>query len=434
MLNRIQISNFRNITTQLVSDLSAVNVFVGENGAGKTSMLESIYTLGHGRSFRKQGGQRDALVRYGADRLVVFGEQTVWGGSSSAEELVLGKDRIGLSRAVNGDIQIKINGEKVHRVSEVALRLPMVALNADTFDLLTGGAGERRRYLDWLVFHVEHTFREVSRRYTNALQQRNAVLRAIVKSNKASGAKGDRGPGVKGEGDPHLSQIEVWTKTVSELGEYVSDLRSRQFAQINRLFFDVLHQLGGDVLGLELRYRQGWAQGQSLEEALASGLETDMARGFTQFGPHRAEIQVVVGKDVAGQARLARDVLSRGQLKLVVLAMKLAQIRFFQGLSNERGAAKGGVTIGVDGSLAPRKPAKRAAGNLYLLLDDIAAELDQPKLAVVGRVLSEFAEAGSLQVFATATTRAILDPMLSAFCGVSTRVFHVEQGAIVDIE
>jgi DNA replication and repair protein RecF len=424
MLTRIQIANLRNIAMQEIGDLSSVNVFLGDNGVGKTSVLEAIHTLGYGRSFRKQGGQKDALVRYGCERLVVFGESVMGGfGSVRGDGQALGVERMGLSRTINGDIQIKINGEKLQRLSEMAFRLPAIAVNSDTFDLLTGGAAERRRYLDWAVFHVEHNFRDVSKRYVNALQQRNSVLRRIANQMRLANPKN---PII--DQDPH--ELSTWTQAVSDLGAQVGEYRDAQFLVLKNLFDEVLHELGGGALGVKLGYRCGWGQGVGLAEALEQGRSSDMNRGFTQFGPHRADIQVVVGKDVAGQARLARDVLSRGQLKLVVLAMKLAQVRFYLHAGTVGGLASKGPRVEVNSNPQVRAKAPAPGNTLSLLLDDIAAEFDETRVAALGGLLAEMLKQGGVQVFATSTGLEPLHPLLGPISTKDFKVFHVEHGQV----
>jgi len=405
MLSRIQISNFRNIDDARVDNLSSVNVFVGDNGAGKTSFLEAIYTLGHGRSFRKQGGQKDSLVSFGSDRLVVFGERIAASGVT---------ERMGLSRASAGDINIKINGEKVHRVSDAALRLPMIALNAETFELLVGGSSERRRYLDWAVFHVEQVFREASKKYLLALHQRNAMLRAISRTEKVSHKQGALVGAV-------VEQLDVWTHELCEYGEIVSALRYAQFERLNQFFQEALCRLGAEPLGVELRYRSGWAQGETLAGAIEKSAQNDMVRGFTHFGPHRADIQVVVGSDVRGQSRLARDVLSRGQLKLLVLAMKLAQIMFFRQSAESRTAR---VNVSRD----------YVCETLTLILDDVAAELDQTRLDVLGDTLGCLVDRGGVQIFMSATSPDLIEGLIRRFPGAPAAMFHVEQGRLTRIE
>jgi DNA replication and repair protein RecF len=423
MLNKIQIANLRNITAQQIDGLSEVNLFLGDNGAGKTSVLEAIHTLGYGRSFRKQGGQKDALVRYGSDRLVVFGERQASGRDvDSGNNPTTSVDRLGLSRGANGEIQIKINGEKLHRLSDMALRLPAIALNSDTFDLLTGGSAERRRYVDWAVFHVEQRFRVTTKRFLGALQQRNSILRRFAKA----GAVPDSAIR-KAENADHLQEdkeLDVWTQAVADLGSQLENDREHQVGVLRQLFNEVLEELGGGVLGLKLSYRRGWSQGITLREALEQSLASDLRRGFTQVGPHRADLQVTIGKDVAMQPRLARDVLSRGQLKLVVLAMKLAQVRFYQRV--------GAVTPGLHGGAALESGVQ--SDTVSLLLDDVGAEFDAKRVLALGRALADMVAQGGVQVFATATSKGQLKPLFDALSESSPRVFHVEQGVVSALE
>ena len=415
--------NLRNVVAQQINGLSEVNVFVGDNGAGKTSILEAIHTLGYGRSFRKQGGQKDALVRYGCDRLVIFGErQSSRGLDSTSMGTQVSVDRLGLSRAVTGEIQIKINGDKLHRLSDMALRLPAIALNSDTFELLTGAASERRRYIDWAVFHVEHGFRETSKRYINALQQRNSILKRI--SARQDGRK-DAALSIL---DQDNAELNVWTSAVAQLGTEVAEFRDRQVVTLKRFFNEILDELNAGDLGVALGYRRGWGQGVTLQESLEQGLNSDISRGFTQYGPHRADLQVLVGKDIAGQARLARDVLSRGQLKVVVLAMKLAQARFFEQARFDTHEAVVHIKEESDYALSPEFAG--SVETLSILLDDVAAEFDPARLRAFGRVMASMLQTGGIQIFATSTTQSLLHPLLEALPERSYKVFHVEHGEV----
>lgn len=128
-----------------IADLATVNVVLGPNGAGKTSLFEAIFTLAHGRSFRRFGGKRDALVSLSAEHLIVYGETTHSvrrldlvdegvsapdGDGSSASF----KQKIGISKSRLGETRIKRNGVAVKRMSEITEQLPVIAVNADTFD------------------------------------------------------------------------------------------------------------------------------------------------------------------------------------------------------------------------------------------------------------------------------------------------------------
>jgi DNA replication and repair protein RecF len=228
--------------------------------------------------------------------------------------------------------------------------------------LIESGPSERRRFLDWGVFHVEHTFLTAWRRYRRVLGQRNAALK--------SGQSG--------------STLGVWDRAFVEAAGTVDAARK---AYVERLAAVVKH-VGAELLegDLDIEYAPGWRRGTSLEEALDAGRERDQRLGFTQVGPHRADVILRLG----GESLEERA--SRGQQKLAAAALVVAQVR----------------------TLA----ATRGSG--LLLVDDPAAELDGDALERLLRVV----EATRVQVVYTALTQAQLPP------APGFPVFHVEQGRV----
>lgn len=415
MIRRVVIRHFRNINEAVLTELGRVNVFVGANGAGKTALLEALFTLAHGKSFRRFGGQKESLVQFTTQELTVVAdiddfESTGFGsGLSSAEAAPV--YRVGLSKSRIGETKAKVRGDRVKRISDLALRLPVVAINSDTFDILFGGSHDRRAFLDWLVFHVEHDFFKVSRSYLRALDQRNAALR-VGRHPRALSRLAPREALAKEFGGPLPIGDTSWIDQLAVLGERVNELRLGVFAALAASFNEMCLALGLGDQGLELRYKRGWLMGESLAVALTAAADVDSRRGFTGVGPHRADIQVI--SIVGGEVKLARDVLSRGQLKQVLVALKLAQMVVYREMAGTR------TTSGDGGrSVSP-----------VLLLDDVAAELDEERLSLLGSVLSEL----SAQVFLSATQLPLVAPLLEAMSlsadGGQVRVFHVEQGLV----
>ncbi len=147
MLSRLQLSDFRNYGTAEVDLSSSLNVILGDNGSGKTSLLEAIYFIGSGgRSFR--GGRLSRLVRDGAEAATLYAEVLV------AEDV----HRLGVRRTPGGIDAIKLNGQTPKALSEVAALLPVLALHPTSVELVFGSSQLRRRFMDWGMFHVEHQF------------------------------------------------------------------------------------------------------------------------------------------------------------------------------------------------------------------------------------------------------------------------------------
>lgn len=279
--------------------------------------------LGMARSFRS--GPPKSLITHGENTCTVFGERQGAGGAIRP---------LGVSRALDGTVTLRLDGETIRSVSQLADELPLLLINAESFELLTGQPQQRRRFLDWGVFHVEHDFREHGQRFQRALVQRNHLLR-----------RGRITPG----------EIAPWDQDLARCGEAVSQGRERFIERLKPVFAAVLEELAPELGEIALRYRRGWDSQTSYLELLQRSLQSDSEQGFTQSGPQRADLRVSAG------AYSAAETLSRGQQKLVVCALKLAQ-----------------------GQILAEQ---RADPGLYLI-DDLPSELDAERCERVCRCLA----------------------------------------------
>jgi DNA replication and repair protein RecF len=268
--------------------------FVGANGAGKTSILEAIYLLSHGRSFR--GGARDALTAIGSSGFSVFGRFLHADGRER---------RLGLARQGNR-MEARVDGE-VASLGSLVEASAVVCFEPGSHELIHGAAEGRRRLVDWGVFHVEHGFLGQWRRYQRALRQRNAALRDLA--------------------SPDV--LAPWEVEMADAGE---QLTRHRVAYIERLrpvleatFAEFVAELGDSSLVFE----RGWREESTLAEALMEARSRDRDRGHTTRGPHRADW--TIGFDRAPR----REHLSRGQEKLCALAFLLAQARLYASVQGE---------------------------------------------------------------------------------------------------
>lgn len=283
MLTSLQIEQFRCLeNARLEFDPRATGI-TGSNASGKTSLLEAIYFLGHGRSFRV--AQRDRLIRSGAQRFRLVGRICDESGDSV----------VGVEYAPSS-LQLHLAGQSLSGFSEVAARIPMQVIDPGVHRLIEEGSTRRRRLLDWGVFHVKHDFLLAWRRYQRALRQRNAALRA---------------------GSP-WELIQIWDGELAASAETVDAQRQlylESFIPEFSRWAGVL--VGGDV---GLNYRNGWRTDRSLREALVESKSQDLRIRTTTVGAHRADLQFTM----AGAA--ARDRISRGQQKMLASAFVLAQV------------------------------------------------------------------------------------------------------------
>jgi DNA replication and repair protein RecF len=353
-LETLRIQGLRCLSQVELQLAPGINVFVGANGAGKTSVLEAAFLLSHVRSFRT--GAKDALQQRGASELSIFAQMQYADGRTS---------RLGLGRSA-ARWEARVDATTVP-VGQLVRACAVVCFDPGAHALIAGGAEERRRYLDWGVFHVEHAFLTAWRRYQRALKQRNSLLR--------SGSV--LGDALFAPWETELAQTA--TLIDQQRQDYVDRLRPQLQASVAGL----LPELGK----LELRYRRGWADAQSLQELLRDQRSRDLARGHTTLGAHRADWSL------AFEHAPWREHLSRGQEKLTALACVLAQAQLY--------AADCGEWPVV-------------------CLDDLASELDQAHQNAVVAQLS----AARAQVLLSGTE------LSAALASVSPRVFHVEQGAL----
>lgn len=364
MLTRLDIHNVRNLLDVRFSELSQVNILYGSNGSGKTSVLESIYLLSAARSFRSHSAR--SVISHNASSLTVYGEVSL---RSKAQQGVLRS--LGIQRDKDGSADIRISGSPVRSAASLAAELPVLVLNSGSFDLLTGSPRERRQFLDWGVFHVEHGFFSTWQRYQRCIKQRNTLLR---------------------RGNMNTGELASWTRELAAAGESLTASRDVYFRRLSERFLQVVAAVLPDASPVTLQFRRGWDRDRTLLEVLEAKLPVDMEQGYTHSGPQRADIRILAGEVPAA------EMLSRGQQKLVVSALKLAQGHVYA--------------------------ESRGAGECVFLLDDLPSELDAQHLWLICKEV----ERTGAQVFISCIA-------LADVCDVWTparapSVFHVEHGQV----
>ena len=285
-LGRLQVTDFRCLQSVQLELDPQFTLISGPNASGKTSLLEAMYVLGRGRSFRTR--RLEHLIRQGVERFVVFGEV-----DTANRRVPMGVEG---SRA---GIRAQIDGDKPSSLAELALQLPVQIIDPEVHHLIEEGPSRRRRFLDWGVFHVEQSFVGHWQRYQQVLKQRNAAL------------KGRQPRGV----------VSVWDSDLVRSGELLSAARARYVTTLSPR----AEVIGRNLLGMELSlsYRSGWAKDQSMTEALQQSWTHDQETAATQVGPHRAELAIRL------DGTAVKDRISRGQQKLLAAALLIAQIKLF---------------------------------------------------------------------------------------------------------
>ena len=356
-LTKLEINSVRNIDKIELNLDPCLNMIFGINGSGKTSILESIHLLATGRSFRTP--KIESVITDISSELTIYAET----GLQSV---------IGLAKSRNIKHKLKLDSKLQRNWDMVARALPVQVLSAISFLLLEGGPKSRRMFLDWGVFHVKQSFVQDWRATKKCIANRNLLL------------KGQRLDAL---------QLEAWDEELGLYADRVDKARREYFGELRKIFKKVYGSLDSNASAesISLEYWRGWPEEASLKETLLAEREKDRRYGSTQNGPHRADLRVKAG------SRLASDVLSRGQQKVLICALKIAQ--------------------GIHHSSC-------SGDECIYLIDDLPAELDEENRAGILNLLLGL---GGQLIITSVDLPSI------ATCvpdGAEKRTFHVERGTI----
>lgn len=356
-VSRLDIASVRNIQQATLYPAPTLNFIYGGNASGKSALLEAIFLLGRARSFRSVSIK--PVIRFSADHLLITAQTEFTGGAHQ---------HVGI-RLDAKTCDIRINQQTMPNKSSLAYALPLQLLHPKSYELLDGSPQLRREFLDWGVFHHDPAFFPAWRNYKKALAQRNALLKTHQSAH-----------------------LKVWNQELAYYGTIVTDCRRSYLEAFTPVFQNISAQLL--VLpALTLSLAPGWDASTALLDALAADVEKDLRYGFTQSGPHRADILLTLDR------LPARDIVSRGQLKLLVITLKLAQVQLLN--LHEQDA--------------------------ILLFDDFSAELDLSNRAKVLGHLSGM----QCQAFITAMSPSDFGDLSNLH---NYKMFHVEHGAINPVD
>lgn len=349
-LSYLHIQSLRNLSNVEITPCSGFNCLIGQNGSGKSSLLEAIHLLGLGRSFR--AAQLNRVVQHGAEELIVFAE--------------LSGNKLGFSRGQHSKARMKLNGEPVNTMAELAQLFPILLLYAETYALFRDSPKTRRKCLDWGMFHVEHLFFPLWRKLQKILAHRNALLKQMAPD----------------------ADIMAWDAQFIEIAEGIHQLRINFIAQWQLVMQPILETLF-DREDLVVNYTPGWDIELGMAEVLRRNLSRDRSLGYTTRGPQRADIQIYI------EDTPAQHLFSLGQQKLLVAGIILSQAILLKTLSNK---------------------------SPLLLIDDLPAELDDEARKKIAKIIHSL----DAQIFLTAVDPHTLTPFLETSRPV--KMFHVEHG------
>lgn len=293
LITRVQLTQYRSYEACALAPCEGVNVLLGDNGQGKTNVLEALYLCCTGRSHRTR--QDRELIRWGADFASVKAESERRDGSHQVE-LIL---------PAAGRRRIKIAGQEASKSGELMGHVTGVLFSPEDLRTVKDGPAERRRFVDMALSQIRPAYYYALQRYARALKQRNEVL-------KLANARPEL-----------LRTLDSWDEQLSEAGAELMRRRRSYIARLSEAAAERHREISDGRETLEIRYAPSAQNGddpQANLEALFAAREGDLRRMTTSVGAHRDDVLVLIG------GRDARAYGSQGQQRTAALAMRLAEL------------------------------------------------------------------------------------------------------------
>lgn len=360
-LEEFHAHQFRNLSKFRIRLSQDLNVVSGDNAAGKSSLLEAVSYLVSGRSFRT--AKQNLLVAHDQETFSLFGQFS-------------DSTKIGVSYNTQTKVKkVKLDGQVAASLSTVASLYPVQVLSPESYHLIDSGPLERRKYIDWLLFHVEHGYQKDWKDFQRILKQRNAYLRL---SNNGG----------------QLSELKAWNEQYCQSALRIDSFRQSaaewMLPEVKKILSSINFEYMND---LKISYYSGYTG--SLMDKLDESIERDLASGTTQYGPHKADLRLKIGR------HLAKDLLSRGQKKLLVNSMYLAQTQLLKW--------------------------KTKKDSLFIV-DDFSSELDEANQMILIEALRK---QENVQIILSCLQAGMLKSLIKGYNNV--KMFHVEHGEINEV-
>jgi DNA replication and repair protein RecF len=381
LAKQLTLSNFRNHSTTRIEDFaSGINVISGQNGAGKTSILEALSVCALTKSFTDAAD--NTLVQTGAEKFSLDGQfiSDLGVGLHSQVEYHIGPP---VKKSIH------VNNDRLRRASDLIGRIPVVALTPDDKVITGGSPEERRKFLSLVLSQSSRLYLEDEIEFRKALRHRNSLLGSL-KDEHASLAKAH-------------AQLAPWTEVIIERSARIMSRRAAFIAEFSPFLLESYRLVSGGNESPSLRYApMGFQSGiksahemrSFLEEEYSRREQEELRRGMTLVGAHRDELVIMISSE-----REAKRFASQGQHKSLLVAMKLAEFNYLREATGE---------------------------TPILLLDDVFSELDASRSK---RLLQLIASGRFGQTFISSTTRENFDVMID-FSSNQHRVFVVDGGKV----
>lgn len=325
-IHRLHIINCRHFDNFLIEACTGINLITGPNASGKTTILEAIYVLAHGKSFR--ASSLDDVIHKNHDAMTLFIELSENNSSFLQPQF----PQLGLKKTREQVLKLRLNQEDACSIKLLTEQLPIQLITTESTRFFTDGPKLRRDFLAWGLFYTNDGYYKLWKQHQRALAQRNQALKFKLPA----------------------ADLKFWSVQLVEAAEKL-DICYQNYLKIFELtLVSILKKFLPD-LDLNLYYDRGWPMDMSLQESLLHTLDKSYALGHTTVGSHRLDLQLYANQ------KEAQHILSRGQLKLCSYAFSLAQ----------------GLVLK---ELKKKSP--------VYLIDDIAAELDLSNQILVFDILN----------------------------------------------
>jgi len=360
-IKNVTIEHCRSLKSAVLALSPDLNIIVGPNASGKTSLLEALNILSKGRSFRTSH----------IDEVISEKQNAVLVAASIIEKIGQKENNshIGIEKT-RTKTKIRINKQDVYSQAELSAHLPITVIHPNSIDLITGPPALRRSYLDWIAFYIFPEFLDKWKQYQHILKQRNNCLKFTK----------------------HAYALDKWTEELIKLQPDLIHYRKEVIKRLQPIVSDISNELLTGI-SIDLEFKTGFPNEteidiSSLTAYYEAKKEYDLKIKRTSAGSHRADFKIFMDGTPAVESA------SRGQLKLLVICLLLAQ----------------------SSSIA-----KTETGEGVLLIDDLAAELDSKNKELLLSYLSKL----NKQLIITSTKE--ID-----FAGIDSKVFHVKHGSITE--
>lgn len=358
-IKQLNVKNCRLIEKTSIQFAPKINIITGDNASGKTSLLEALNLLSSGRSFRTS--HISNVISHNQETVVVSAKVHTRSKSS----------HIGIEKS-SSKTQIRIDKQNVYSQAELSRHLAITIIHPDSIQLITGAPSRRRAYIDWITFYLFSDFYPKWKAYRHILKQRNLCLK-----NKK-----------------HRYALDKWTQELVSLQPDIIKYRAAAIDKLAPLFKETASQLLGNT-DIMITLKSGLPDNIELdkESLLAhyqSKIDTDSKLQRTTTGVHRADLKILI------DSKPAEESASRGQLKLLSIALLLSQSRAIKSEMQGKG---------------------------ILLFDDFSAELDSYNQ----KGLLNYLIGLDQQIILTTTQKDIDFPCIE------NKMFHVEHGEIEEV-